>query len=476
VQPSVDELIVITEFTDPFGTKLAATVSPSGDVKVGTYKNGSFSENAGKNYYLFAGEAREYVLGLDKVQEYLRTGVGEDTAFSEFDIRDSKIRVYENGFVEVVSGSIRKTPLLATLAGKSGRWDRSQNALRAASQEFYVMEEASVFGGGSVAFRKSGENTLEAGYIDNRGTFAKDNFLTLQIRTHGYNILSEFGAAAREAATHFGMTSPELEMENYYLESTEEDAVITSEEVTENFQKMMSKITGKDNADKTSLMKDPVTIGMVIKAEGDGDVERLLKENLADVWESLAGRGVEKRILLERGVKVGNITYVVYVDDGTIDALEGFNAALRAAGNGKGRTFAWVMNKDSERGEALAQLEQTAHVVALQGEYLPVSWQIAAGYVYANYIVTLNSVDRVKDYERINAVVADLVEVTSLMTKIDFDELDKSLGETLRNMDRDSLAKLFNGRNLILILPDIKPITGELAEAYKADRACQRSL
>ncbi|OGW75994.1 MAG: hypothetical protein A2Z72_00420 [Omnitrophica bacterium RBG_13_46_9] len=232
------------------------------------------------------------------------------------------------------------------------------------------------------------------------------------------------------------------------------------------------------------VMNQPCTIGMVVKASPRASItEEWLRDKFAKEMEIL-GRKVNTHILKEKGIleyEQDNIKYVVYVDNGTTSEknrkrLEGFKERLAAQGNPKERTFAWVLSSDETRPhmESIG-LHDVAYLVGLRGEYIPVSWQMLAGPLFANLVDSKSRVET-NEEERVGAIVEAIIDTVSKMTRKDRNELDNTLGKTLRAADMTALTELFNGISLILDLPDIVPVTGGLETYQKADEKIRASL
>jgi len=249
--------------------------------------------------------------------------------------------------------------------------------------------------------------------------------------------------------------------------------------ITETAEKMLETLTGENDAERASFMAEPCTIGMVIKAEPGKNLDTVLQENLANEW-GIISRKVDPKIAIKRGVKVGNVTYVICVDDGTDKSLKEFADNLREAGNLKGQTFAWILsnkNRKQKDNGCMKTLNEAAYVVGLEGEYLPVSWQMLAGRLFADYIDSKTRSDGSEEFQkRIIAIVKAIVDSVSMMTKMDFEKWDADLGEKLRSASLADIKKLFNGVTLILDLPAMEPVTSNLTEYQKADKKIQSSL
>ncbi len=233
-----------------------------------------------------------------------------------------------------------------------------------------------------------------------------------------------------------------------------------------------------------SLVNHPCTIGLVLRARS-GDVEELAKlERFGRRMEAL-GRRFGRKSQIVKGLfewELKDIRYVVYIDDGTsgdenIKRLEEFTRRLSEQGNPRERTFAWVLSdKDRlEKGkyrEWMGSLNKVAYLAGLKGEYLPVSWQMLTGPLFAN-LIDSKSKDGTSEAGRIGPIVDAIMESVSRMTGMAPGELrDSSLGEKLerlRTANMAEIAELFNG--ISLVLPLARPLTGELDDHFEKDKA-----
>ena len=249
--------------------------------------------------------------------------------------------------------------------------------------------------------------------------------------------------------------------------------------IIETAEKMLETLTGENGTERASCMAEPCTIGMVIKAEPGRDLDTVLKKNLANEW-NIISRKVNLKVAIKRGVQVGNVTYVICVDDGTDKCLETFADNLKKAGNLKERTFAWMLSNKKRKekdNRYMKALNEAAYVVGLEGEYIPVSWQMLAGRLFADYIDSKTRSDNTEEFqERIDAIVEGIIKSLSLMTKMDFEKWDDDLGKKLRSASLTDIRQLFNGVSLVLDLPAMEPVTSNLAQYQKADKKIQSSL
>lgn len=139
----------------------------------------------------------------------------------------------------------------------------------------------------------------------------------------------------------------------------------------------------------------------------------------------------------------------------------------------KNRTFAWVISKDKNV-KSLQALNRVAHLVGLEGEFLPLSWQMLTGPLFTNLLYFKSK----EDQETVDVLVDEIIEAVSDMTMMDIDTLKASdLGESLenlRNADTKELNTLFNGINITLPLP--RPTTTNIMQLRRADKEIQKAL
>ncbi len=224
------------------------------------------------------------------------------------------------------------------------------------------------------------------------------------------------------------------------------------------------------------IMNQPCTIGMVVRAKPGDNVDLLLQEKFTLEAEIL-GRRLGKKIQINKGIieyEVDKIKYVAYVDDGTDSAenlsrIEKYKERLLAQGNPKERTFAWVLSNENrlKSKSCLDSLHDIAYLAGLNGEYLPVSWQMLSGPLFANLIAS-KSKPGTNEEERINAIIDAIISSISQMTKTELKEWD-SLRAELKTISMDDLNKKFNGISFILHLPPIVPVSDALEKCRKAD-------
>jgi len=246
----------------------------------------------------------------------------------------------------------------------------------------------------------------------------------------------------------------------------------------------------------TDASKTPCIVGMVVKGRPGSDADAFMEAQFGKEMEVVARR-TGRNVQLKRGIMeydLDDITYIVYVDDGT-DAPENiwrirrFKERIELAQDAmrkklgednsvsvKDRTFVWVlqMNNRLRAGHAL-YLEDICHMAALDGDYLPISWQMSVGPLFANYIVSRKSED-LNEEGRIRAIVDSIVTSVAIMTSQDKDDLDGKLGEYLRIMSVNKLDWFFNGNTLTLVLPKIKPVGDYIVECRRADEAIRLSM
>lgn len=224
------------------------------------------------------------------------------------------------------------------------------------------------------------------------------------------------------------------------------------------------------------LLKERCTIGVVVKGARGSDVEVALEEQFA-LQLAGAGRAVASRYQVTRGVaryEAGDITYVVYVDDGTSspenrERLAAFRNELLASGTPPDRTFAWALSARAEFPQSLA-LDGIAHVACLDAEYPPASWQMLAGPLFANLIYSRKEG---LPQERIDALVASIIAALRRMTRTDAAEW-AALEKELRDPQTD-LSRKFNG-SFVIKLPPIVPVAGAIEDCRVADLAVRTAL
>ncbi|MBF0217341.1 MAG: DUF89 family protein, partial [Candidatus Omnitrophica bacterium] len=229
--------------------------------------------------------------------------------------------------------------------------------------------------------------------------------------------------------------------------------------------------------------KRPCTLGIVVKP-GPGENVDMLTIDLGKKWKSLRDR-MRRIYEIKRGCKMPEIELVFAVDDGDITGeanrkrLERFATDLEKAGNPAERTFAWVLSdakrKDgkffgsiyAENGSGLGDI---AYLGGLNGEFVPISWQLPLGYLLMN-LIDSKSREETNEEGRITSLVEKIMRSISVMTRMPVDQLDAELGEKLRDRDTDitRLKKLFDGVTVVLDLPDMAPVTGGIDEYRKAD-------
>jgi hypothetical protein len=191
----------------------------------------------------------------------------------------------------------------------------------------------------------------------------------------------------------------------------------------------------------------------------------------------ILGKRLGKKLQVNKGIieyDVDKIRYVAYVDDGTespgnLARMEEFKARLKAQGNPKERTFAWILSNDGRKDEKayIKSVNEVANLVGLDGEYIPVSWQMLVGPLFAN-LLDSKARPGTNESERINAIVDGIIGSLSAMTGRDRLEFE-ALENDLRALPLDELAKRFNGRFLVFYLPPIVPVSDVAEEYHKAD-------
>ncbi|HNX90480.1 MAG TPA: hypothetical protein PKG81_01330 [Candidatus Omnitrophota bacterium] len=230
-----------------------------------------------------------------------------------------------------------------------------------------------------------------------------------------------------------------------------------------------------------SVMVESRTVGVVIRPDkrkvSAQQAEQITEDMFVEIVDAL-GRRIPVRVNAKRGlteIKNGGIKYVIYVDDGTssgenLSRLMDFKEKIaETSKDDKIKPFVWILSEEKRREsqeyqDILSGLKETAYIAGLKGEYLPVSWQMAAGAVFANYIysrIELRDNDRIKDLEDMVARCA------ALMTGgMDISGLLK----------QKEIKELFNGDTLVLILPDALKESGTIEELRKADKKVLRSV
>jgi hypothetical protein len=233
----------------------------------------------------------------------------------------------------------------------------------------------------------------------------------------------------------------------------------------------------------------PCTLGIVVKSTPGEDVD-MITMDLAEKWKSSRNR-LRRMYEIKRGCKMPEIGLVFAVDDGDTRGeanrkrLEQFATDLARSGNPAERTFAWVLSDaklrdrnffaglHAEDGRALSEI---AYLAGLNGEFVPISWQLPLGYLMLN-LIDSKSRKETNEEGRIASLVEKILRSMSAMTKIPFDRLDADLGEKLRSRDTDvrELKKLFDGATVVLNLPDMAPVTGGIDEYRKSDEKMRTS-
>jgi len=253
--------------------------------------------------------------------------------------------------------------------------------------------------------------------------------------------------------------------------------------ITPEYIKTAAEEMSKALLNESYVMVKPCTIGMVVKATIDEDVDEKLARDM-----EVIGRHIAQKIEIRRGVsqyKVGNITYITCVDDGTgspdnVGRMEVFKNQLSDAGNPKDRTFAWVVSNDLQgddkqaRANSIGDLSEVANLVGLRGDYLPVSWQMLVGPHFANLIDSKNREPGKTSQDRIDGIVDAIIRSISQMTRTDMSKWD-SLRQELRTLGKDDLAKKFNGA-FFINLPPIIPVSGAIEQCRHADLQVQTAL
>jgi radical SAM superfamily enzyme YgiQ (UPF0313 family) len=227
-----------------------------------------------------------------------------------------------------------------------------------------------------------------------------------------------------------------------------------------------------------------VTVRIGVEENEDIIIDKMFKEVIATL-----GGNIECKLYRDRGIVVDTdyVKYVIFLDNGTAskynrDRLEAFTENLLDSGDGKDRTFAWVFSPEERLGrgdekekykESFEKLQGAAYLGGLRGEYLPASWQMAAGPIFANYIYskTLGM-----DKERIQGLTEKLVRCMELM---DLNGLGREFWEDVFNGTNParqySLDQIFNGSFIRLFLNFMEPLGDTLDKYRTADKRVLRS-
>ncbi|MDD5439299.1 MAG: hypothetical protein PHS37_03840 [Candidatus Omnitrophica bacterium] len=226
-----------------------------------------------------------------------------------------------------------------------------------------------------------------------------------------------------------------------------------------------------DSAYKGSYMAEPCIVGVVVKvnrgANAD-EINRIVVKNGdgRSIIEKHGTSFARKIQACRTGAKIGDghVRCVVYADDGSndkanLERIRIFTDRIaelqRTAAITRDRTFVWTVSAPDRADTELPEfrnLRRLANSTGLRGDYIPVSWQIFAGPIFANYIWSQKTFEGVDD-QRI-AVLENLVsECVKQMTK----------GQTAFNAEQ-----LLNG-TLVLCLPKIEPVSGDFDKLRKID-------
>jgi len=209
-------------------------------------------------------------------------------------------------------------------------------------------------------------------------------------------------------------------------------------------------------------MDRPFTIGVMVKPVSNSDPDKIVAEQTAKRWEATARR------------LNPNIVYVVEVDDGTDESLRRFKTRLDEAGNHKERTFAWVLSNEARKrpdNKAMRELAESGHLAGLDGEYIPVSWQVLAGPLFAG-LIDLKNRDQKDGQER---VVGAIIDSIARMTGTGAGSWSGLKAELLA-MPAADLPKKFNGIAFMLRLPKLAPLADELEQFRLADESVRTSM
>jgi hypothetical protein len=229
---------------------------------------------------------------------------------------------------------------------------------------------------------------------------------------------------------------------------------------------------------KRSMMpQGPRAVGIVIKARPGDNTELILKEKLALEMEIFGRRLGSTRELIKNGVASytdGAITYLAYVDDGTDSPenrarLSAFASRLEGLSLPKERVFAWVLPRDTAApaAEEVRSISVRANLVALDGEFVPVSWQMLAGPLFISFLESARCASAGEE-GRVKAAIDILIRAIAEITNTGLDEWT-ALAAELAAADPAALERRFNGFSFILRLPPIGPLADGAEQLMKAD-------
>jgi SAM-dependent methyltransferase len=242
----------------------------------------------------------------------------------------------------------------------------------------------------------------------------------------------------------------------------------------------------------TSVRTEPCAVGVVVEAEDGEDINIVLQERFASVIERAFGNRVNLKMRTDRGIaeyEWKGVTYLAYVDDGSespenLDRIERFRSRIlelqRSGEVKRENTFVWMLsNDDRKKGkDYIDSLHDIAYLAGLRGQYMPISWQMFAGPLFADYIAAINAGK--EDGENRETLIEMIIESIGMMEKIPEDserlaKLRKKLN-SIEPGEIDELDKLFNGLNLILNLPDMVPEIPTLDKYRRTDKEVLTAL
>ncbi|MBL7069751.1 MAG: hypothetical protein ISS34_07835, partial [Candidatus Omnitrophica bacterium] len=234
------------------------------------------------------------------------------------------------------------------------------------------------------------------------------------------------------------------------------------------------------------------TVGVVVKApprEEDPDGFRECMD-FAKVLEQDARR-LGRSLAAKRGIDIGEkaeIEVIVYVDDTTESGenqarLEEYKERLkeRRRRDQNEIIFSFVLlgENRAEFRESLRR-ECGAYMVSLDGaEYISRWGQALLGPLFAVFIDSKIEEMRVrdrKDGENTKSTIRAIVDSASEMQRRDRRRVDEDIGNMLRGVNSmKELDKVFNGAEIILYLPAMKPQTPSLKKLQRTEREAARA-
>jgi len=235
------------------------------------------------------------------------------------------------------------------------------------------------------------------------------------------------------------------------------------------------------------------TIGVVVKAPPKGEDPDRFREcmDFARVFEQDARR-LARSLAAKRGIdidKTTGIEIIAYVDDTTESddnraRLEEYKARLkdRRRRNRNEIIFSFVL-----RGENRAEFRESlrkecgAYMAGLDGaEYISRWGQALLGPLFAVFIDS--KIEKIKaggetDGENTASTVRAIVDSASEMQRRDRDRVDEDIGDRLRGVNSaEKLNNVFDGAEIILYLPTMKPQIPTLKKLHRAEKETARAL